>query len=156
MRSLVLTAAAALLFACSSEPDAPNASPEAATFPTFDGLDLSRPVRLIGTEPFWSIDLTGSEVVYSGVDRPEQRAPQPRPSVQGTVATLETATSSGTEIVITLTATECSDGMSDRTYPVTALAKVAGETLMGCAAPTASLASGDTAAPSDGSIQPAV
>lgn len=142
MRSLLLIAAATALAACSADPDdSPEAPDGRVAAPVFAGLDLSRPVRLIGTEPFWGIQLTGAELIYSGVDRPEQRAPQPQPLIQGTVATLETTTSAGTEIAITLTATECSDGMSDRTYPVTALVEIGGETLMGCAASAATIMS---------------
>jgi uncharacterized membrane protein len=134
---ILTTAALVVLGACSREEGAsPEAPPASEAAPVFDGLDMARPVRLIGTEPFWSVDLTGSEVIYTGVDRPELRAPQPLPQLQGTVAVLETQTAEGLALTITLTATECSDGMSDRTYPVTAVVKAGQETLLGCAAPT--------------------
>lgn len=139
---LVVLAASLALVACSPEPETPaerEPTPEPAS--TLAGVDLSRPVRLLGTEPFWGIDLTGTEIVYSGADRPEQRGPQPKPTIQGTVATFETTTTAGSAIAITLTATECSDGMSDRTYPLTALVEVGGETLMGCAASTSAIMS---------------
>jgi uncharacterized membrane protein len=142
MRPFVLAATILSLAACSGEPETatePAPAPEPA--PVLGGVDLSRPVRLLGTEPFWGIDLTGTEIVYSGADRPEQRGPQPQPTIQGTVATLGTTTTAGTDIAITLTATECSDGMSDRTYPLTALVEVGEETLMGCAASTAAIMS---------------
>ena len=141
MRPLLVASLAGLaLTACSPEPDGragPAPAPEPA--PSLGGVDLSRPVRLLGTEPFWSIDLTGSEIVYAGADRPEQRGPQPEPTIQGTVATFETTTTAGTPIAITLTATECSDGMSDRTYPLTALVQMGEESLMGCAASTSAI-----------------
>ena len=38
-----------------------------------------------------------------------------------------------------LIATECSDGMSDRTYPLTAKVEIGDETLTGCAAATAAI-----------------
>lgn len=148
MRPPVAALAVLVLAACSPEPDAPAEpplTPEPA--PTLAGVDLSRPVRLLGTEPFWGIDLTGGEVVYSGADRPEQRGPQPKPTIQGTVATLETTTTAGVPIAITLTATECSDGMSDRTYPLTALVRVGEESLMGCAASTAAIMSAGESGP---------
>lgn len=142
MRPTFVALAVLVLGACSVEPETPaGPAPEPEPAPTLAGVDLSRPVRLLGTEPFWGIDLTGTEVVYSGADRPEQRGPQPKPTVQGTVATLETTTTTGTPIAVTLTATECSDGMSDRTYPLTALVEVGGETLMGCAASTSAIMS---------------
>ena len=39
----------------------------------------------------------------------------------------------------TLIATECSDGMSDRIYPLTARVVIGEETLQGCAASTAAI-----------------
>ena len=142
MRLLPLSAVASvlLLAACNGsndEPDEAPAPPEPA--PVLAGVVLTEPVRVVGTEPFWTIDLTGEELVYSGVDRPEQRAPQPKASVQGTVARLEATTSAGAPLQITLAATECSDGMSDRIYPLTAIVKVGEETLKGCAASTAAI-----------------
>ncbi len=142
MRPFLLAVAVLAVAACSSEPETPTEpAPAPEPAPVLGGVDLSRPVRLLGTEPFWGIDLTGTEIVYAGADRPEQRGPQPKPTVQGTVATLETTTTAGTDIAITLTATECSDGMSDRTYPLTALVQVGEETLMGCAASTSAIMS---------------
>ncbi len=141
MRLIALAAVSALaLSACSPEsgdPSEPTVPPEPT--PVLAGVDLTKPVRVLGTEPFWAIELNGTQLVYSGPDRPEQRAPQPRPLVQGTVATYDATTASGTAISIMLAATECSDGMSDRTYPLTARVKVGDEELSGCAASTAAI-----------------
>ena len=121
---------ALLLAACAPlQPPAPVAS----------GPRFELPMRMIGTEPFWGVEVTPEALVYSGVDRPEQRAANPGPTITGTVATWESTTDKGAELKILLTATECSDGMSDRTYPLTARVEVAGETLNGCAAATAAL-----------------
>ena len=121
MRALALTAVAALvLTACSPAAEAPEA-PEPAPAPVLAGVDLTQPLRALGNEPFWAIQMTGSEMVYGGVDRPEQRAPQGQPTLQGTMATWETTTGAGAPLKVTLTATDCSDGMSDRTYPLTAM-----------------------------------
>lgn len=147
MRLLPLSALALCLLAAGCGPSAeePEAAPEpAAPPPVLAGVDLTEPLRALGTEPFWSVDLTGDELVFRGVDRPEQRAPQPKASVQGTVARFEAQTTTGTPIVITLASTECSDGMSDRIYPLTAIVKVGEETLNGCAASTtATLTAGE-------------
>lgn len=143
MRAFALTAAALIaLSACSpatEAPDATEAAPEPA--PILAGIDLTRPLRALGTEPFWAVELTGSELVYSGVDRPEQRAPQGAPVLQGTMAIWEATTTAGMPLSVTLTATECSDGMSSRTYPLTALVKVGEETLTGCAATVSAIMS---------------
>ena len=134
-------ALALALAACSpaGEPDQPDAPPEPA--PVLGGVDLAKPVRALGTEPFWSVELTGTEMVYTTPEPPEQRAPQPNPVVQGTTATWEAETADGTALSVTLVATECSDGMSDRTYPLTAMVKVGELELTGCAASSAAVMS---------------
>ena len=146
----------AALSACSSETSEPAPAP-APVEPAavLAGVDLTKPVRVAGTEPFWAIELTGTEMVYSGVDRPEQRAPQPHPLVQGTVANYQATTTSGTKIAIMLAATECSDGMSDRVYPLTAQVKVGEEELSGCAAPSAAVAAAGESGPVIEAAQPA-
>lgn len=148
MRLLALAASVLILSACSQGTETPATPAEPpAPAAVLSGVNLTQPVRLVGTEPFWGIQLTGSELIYSGVDRPEQRAPQPPITVQGTVATLQTQSATGTAFDITLTATECSDGMSDRTFPLTAVVKVGDETLMGCAASAAAFAAAGESGP---------
>ncbi|HZW16834.1 MAG TPA: hypothetical protein VFF66_11360 [Brevundimonas sp.] len=145
MRALALTALASalvVLAACSppaEAPAAPEPAPEPA--PVLAGVDLTQPLRAVGNEPFWAVELTGSELVYSGVDRPEQRAPQGEPVLQGTMAVWEATTTAGTPLSVTLTATECSDGMTSRTYPLTALVRVGEEMLTGCAATVSAIMS---------------
>jgi len=141
MRSVLAAFAILALAACSPAdgPAAPPAPPESA--PMLGGVDLGQPIRALGTEPFWNVELTGSEMIYSGVDRPEQRAPQPGSVVQGTTATWEAETAAGTTISVMLAATECSDGMSDRTYPLSAIVRIGDEVLTGCAATVAAIMS---------------
>jgi uncharacterized membrane protein len=153
---LVLAALSVLaLAACSREPETPAPGPAPEPAPTLAGVDLTRPVRALGTEPFWGVDLTGTEIVYSGADRPEQRAPQPKPVLQGTTATFEAVTSAGNPISVMLAATECSDGMSDRTYPLSAIVRIGGETLTGCAASVAAIMSTGESGPVVEKAQPA-
>lgn len=154
---LVTSALAALVLgACSPSAEAPE-GPEAAPAPApvLAGVDLTQPLRALGTEPFWAVELTGSEMVYSGADRPEQRAPQGEPVIQGTMAIWEGTTGAGNPLKVTLTATDCSDGMSDRTYPLTAMVRIGEETLMGCAATvSATMSTGESGRVVDGA-QPA-
>lgn len=138
---------AGLLAACS--PEAPgggetappaDAPPPAAQAPgepqPTTAIDPAAPFRqdftLLGTEPFWNLQVKGSTMVLS--------QPDPIPTVTATNAVL--AASSGKAVwtgqtgaapmVVTLTAGSCSDGMSDRTYPYSAEVQV-GETLLkGC------------------------
>lgn len=157
MRLTVLAAASLLaLTACSpetSEPAEPPAPVEPA--PVLAGVNLNEPVRVLGTEPFWGITLDGTTLIYDGVDRPEQRAPQPKPLIQGTVATYEATTTTGTAISIMLAATECSDGMSDRVFPLTARVKVGEEELSGCAASLAAVTTTGENGPVVAPAQPA-
>ena len=144
MRPVLFVLSLTLLAACSPEPEVKRGPPEAPvpaapTTPMLAGVDLNQPLRLLGTEPFWGVQVTRDALVYSGVDRPEQRAPNPGPTVTGTVATWDVTTDKGAQLKVMLTATECSDGMSDRTYPLTARVELGGETLNGCAATVAAL-----------------
>lgn len=129
-----------VMAACSPSPEAPEAPPIDVSPATLAGVDLSRPIRALGNEPFWAVEITPEALVYSGVDRPEQRADNPGPLLQGTTARYEATTVAGQPLTVALIATTCSDGMSDRTYPLTAVVKVDGETLTGCAASISALA----------------
>ena len=141
MRLVFAVLAVLALAACSpaEEPAPPPEAPQPA--PVLGGVDLAKPVRALGTEPSWSVELTGTEMVYTTPEPPEQRAPQPNPLVQGTTATWEAETADGTALSVTLIATECSDGMSDRTYPLTAMVKLGDLELTGCAASSAAVMS---------------
>ena len=140
MRLIPALAALSLLAACTQEPaQGPDRPETPAPPPVLGGVDLGQPVRALGTEPFWGVDIAPARITYSGVDRPVQAAPNPGPAVTGTMATWTTQTAQGNALEITLIATECSDGMSDRTYPLTARVVVGSETLQGCAASTAAI-----------------
>lgn len=147
MRPL-LPALAVLALAACSQAEAPAPAPEEPSpAPVLGGVDLAQPVRALGTEPFWSVELTGTEMVYTTPEPPERRAPQPGPVVQGTTATYEAETTDGSPLTITLIATECSDGMSDRIYPLTAMVKLGALELAGCAASSAGVMSSGESGP---------
>ena len=122
------------LMACSEPAETPPPGPAPAPAAVLGGVNLNEPLRAIGTEPFWGVEISGDSMVYSGVDRPEQRAAKPEPVIQGTTAVYTGTTAAGSVLVVTLIATECSDGMSDRVYPLTARVEIGEETLNGCAA----------------------
>ena len=146
----------ALVLASCSQVEAPPSPPaESRAAPVLGGVDLSKSLRALGTEPFWSVELTGTEMVYTAPDTPEQRAPQSSPVVQGTTAIWEAETAGGVALRVTLVATECSDGMSDRTYPLTALVKIGDRELTGCAASSAAIMSTGESGPVAERAQPA-
>lgn len=129
-----------VLAACSPSPATPEPAPIDVSPATLAGVDLGRPIRALGNEPFWAVTISPEGIVYSGVDRPEQTADNPGPLLQGTTARYDATTGTGKPLSVALIATTCSDGMSDRTYPLTAVVKIDGETLTGCAASVSALA----------------
>lgn len=107
----------------------------AALVPEATGqAQFRKPFRLIGTEPFWSIDISGPTLTLS---RPEPPAAIVTGAVQ--TATDEKSVWTGrtgeNDVMLTVTAGECSDGMSDLKYPYEAVVVWGGERLRGCAAP---------------------
>ncbi len=122
MKRAVVAALVAMLAACQPAPL------------MLGEIDLGKPMRALGTEPFWGVEIKPDEVVFTGVDRPEFRAPNPGARIQGAVAVIAAKDAAGAEIVITLRPDQCSDGMSDFVYPMNAEVAFAGETLKGCAA----------------------
>lgn len=141
MRLLAAALSSLALAACSPSGDAEVETAEAVPPPMLAGVNLNQPVRALGTEPFWSLELNGTDMLYTSPEPSELRAPQPAATVQGSVVIYEAATAQGLPMKVTLTATECSDGMSDRTYPLTAIVEMGERTLTGCAASSAAIMS---------------
>ena len=133
------TAAALTTLAACSQPASNKAPAAPVEARTLAKVELDQPLRVLGTEPFWAVEITPAGLTYSGVDRPKQKAANPGPALQGTVAVWTAETEAKTPLVVTLMATDCSDGMSDRTYPLTAKVEIGGESLTGCAAAVAAI-----------------
>ena len=112
----------------------PATSP-AATNTILGKVDLNQPVRLLGNEPGWTIDITPASVTYvANIDAPKVLAENKGVTIQGDTATWTTQTQAGLPMQITATLKDCSDTMSDRVYSLTATAKVGDTTHTGCAA----------------------
>jgi uncharacterized membrane protein len=122
-KCLVL-ASAILLTACSSGESSPPDSP------------LASDLRVLGTEPFWAIDIskTTGSATYSRAGEDDVALGYPKESKGQDGASVLTSTSSQGDVVMTLRKKDCSDGMSDRAYPWEAEVVFKGETLKGCAA----------------------
>jgi len=89
--------------------------------------------RALGTEPFWSMTIADGRMTYAAADGLGFSVPAParRPDQNG--YRYETR-----RLTLAITHRQCSDGMSDRTYPDTVTAIVDGRSLRGCGgAPTA-------------------
>lgn len=84
--------------------------------------------RAAGTEPFWSLDIEGGRMVFidRGTDaRIAVPRPEPRTSFNG--HRYETG-----RLTVDVTHSECSDGMSDRTYADTVSVMADGRQYKGC------------------------
>lgn len=138
--SAAILALLPILAACYDREDAaPQPAPAPEVAATLAGVDLAKPLRAVGTEPFWSVEITQDGLIYNRMDQPTQRAPNRGATIQGTVATYATSTDLKQALNVVLIATECSDGMSDRTYPLTARVEIGDDALTGCAASVADL-----------------
>ena len=98
----------------------------------YAGVGESEVLHFTGTEPFWGGEVSGDTLTYS---TPE--------NIDGTQIAVErfagrnglsfSGTLDGADFVMAVTPGECSDGMSDRTYPFTVTLEVRGEQRQGCA-----------------------
>lgn len=127
---------AALVLAACSEGTTESAPPpaDAPAAAVLSGTDLNQPLRVLGTEPFWGLDVAADGLSWTGVDETPLTAPNPGPGMMGAMAVWRTQTTDGQPLVLTLIATECSDGMSDRVYPLTARVELGERDFQGCAA----------------------
>jgi uncharacterized membrane protein len=131
---------AVLALAACSKPGPPSAA--AAAKPTAakaQVMDISQPITANGTEPFWSLSIDGASFRLARPDHPDLTATSPGAAIRPGRATWVAMGPDG-QMTVTLSASPCSDGMSDRTYPMRAEVVVLNRTLRGCAAKTAELA----------------
>ena len=141
MRSFVLAVASLLaLAACSPQaPDGSNAAPPAdapATPPPPAAApipeEFSGDINARGTEPFWGLQIRGTQITLQRPDHPAAVGPNPGLTMQEGKAVWETQ--AGTDrLVVTLRLEDCSDGMSDLKYDYAAEVVIGSETLKGCA-----------------------
>lgn len=98
---------------------------------TFDAVAPQEAITMTGTEPFWNLAITGTEGLWTTPDnQPGTQFPVTR--FAGNNGLGFTGTLDGKAFTATLTPGECSDGMSDRSFPFVATIALDGETLRGC------------------------
>jgi uncharacterized membrane protein len=145
-RSLALLAPIVVLVgAC--QPQAPDGqpAPPPADAPTAalpappTVMDISKPITARGTEPFWALNIAGTAFKLTRPDRADVVAQAPGAAIADGRAVWIAKSADGQQVTVTLYASECSDGMSDLMYPMTAEVALLNETLRGCAAKTAEL-----------------
>jgi uncharacterized membrane protein len=98
---------------------------------------VTRPVsradfRAIGTEPFWSIEVSPGTMLYSTPELPKGLLISTDEAQQGE-ARRYSGSDKGTDYLLVIAPGECSDGMSDTVYAYKAKLKIGERTEQGCA-----------------------
>ena len=101
--------------------------------------DFSQPMTAHGTEPFWALTIDGTRFKLSRPDHPDIVAEAPGAAIQPGRAVWIAKAADGQQMTVTLYVGECSDGMSDLKYPMSAEVVLLNKALHGCAAKTAEL-----------------
>lgn len=140
-RILIALALLAALTACA--PEIPEGEPASATpagtlelteGSVLGGVNFSQPVRILGTEPSWAITADDTDILLERPDFAPRHFTPSRFHIQNGQAELRS-----TDLSIVVKPETCSDGMSDRTYPLTAVVRIGEEVLKGCAIAKAEL-----------------
>lgn len=118
-------AAALFLASCTqSEGISSNAEP-------FADIAEDETVHLLGTEPFWSFEISGEQARYSSPED-DDGTPFTVARFAGNNGLGYSGDLDGLPVQIAVTPGECSDGMSDRSYPFTATVSLGDTNLSGC------------------------
>jgi len=97
----------------------------------FDAVAPQEAVTMLGTEPFWNLAVTGGEGLWTTPDnQPGSQFAVKRFAGNGGLGF--SGEVDGKALTATLTPGQCSDGMSDRSFPFVATIALGGETFKGC------------------------
>ncbi|WP_230079949.1 COG3650 family protein [Alteripontixanthobacter maritimus] len=89
-------------------------------------------IQFTGTEPFWGGSAQGASLTYATPERPDGETIAVR-RFAGNNGLGLSGTLSGQAFDLVITPAECSDGMSDRTYPFVVTLKIGDQIRNGCA-----------------------
>lgn len=129
--SLVLAFSA---FACRDTPPPPPDSAAVAAPAGSAAVSTAEPLRALGTEPFWALDIDSAGLRFTTPeDTAGMRFPPNAPSPIAGDTLVWMAETEMAALHVRIWPERCSDGMSDREYPYTAIVRVAATTYRGCA-----------------------
>ena len=100
--------------------------------PAFSGIASEETVHFLGNEPFWGGNSAGSSLTYTTPENIDGTT-FPVTRFAGNSGIGLSGTMEGASFDMTVTEGECSDTMSDRTYPFTVTLKIDDEQRQGCA-----------------------
>lgn len=144
MRPFLLPFAAlcSLLAACradSADESAARASAAQSELPgdtsetaPYAGIAADEVLKFTGTEPFWGGQVAGGTLTYSTPEDQDGNAIAVE-RFAGRGGLSFSGTLDGATLVMAVTARQCSDGMSDRTYPFTVTLAIGADKRNGCA-----------------------
>ena len=123
-----------VLAACKDNPPR-SADSSAAAAPTTSAVVVTtEPLRALGTEPFWALDIDSTGLHFkTPADTTGTRFPPNAPIPVAGDTLVWMGETESTAIHVRIWPERCSDGMSDRVYPYTAIVRVAGTDYRGCA-----------------------
>ena len=148
MRRTMAFAAMAMLAACTGGGDPGNIPGDTGDSAPFAEIGPNDRLQFTGTEPFWGGEVTGGTLIYSTPETPDGHAFEVQ-RFPGRNGVSWTGTMDGREFTLAVTPGQCSDGMSDRTYPYFAMLDLGEEDREGCAWTDAKPYSGGEAASAD-------
>lgn len=133
---LALGALALALAACQqSGPGQANVPGSAQDGQPYDGIKADEILRFTGTEPFWGGETRGTVLKYTTPENPDGETITVA-RFAGRNGISLTGTLEGKAFGMAVTPGECSDGMSERTYPFTVTLRIGpqgdGELRSGC------------------------
>lgn len=140
----VMAAIAASLGACTTEAPPAEDAPPVVSEPSPPTDSQGSPwdqakargvgFRGIGTEPGWMVEVGTGEApaLHAALDYGERKVDVARMQALSGILGYAGATADGIEVKLHLQREDCSDGMSDQTYPVSARLSVGDGTYQGC------------------------
>lgn len=131
IRLLALTIALPLA-ACENRADTSNVPGDNSDTQPYSRIGTEETVHFTGTEPFWGGEVGGSTLIYSTPENIDGTTiPVSRFAGRGGVSF--SGELGGESFDLSVSEGECSDGMSDRTYPFHATLQIGEELRSGCA-----------------------
>ena len=97
----------------------------------FSGIADDETVSLAGTEPFWSVEIEGDEATFRSPENLEGTS-FPVERFAGLNGISFSGRLEGESFDAMVTPGDCSDGMSERTYPYTVTISWGADQLVGC------------------------
>lgn len=130
-RTITCAGTALLLGACGSGPDG-NVPGNTADESAYSGISEDEAIQVVGTEPFWGGTVERGAFTYTTPENIDG-IPIAVTRFAGRGGLSFSGEVDGQSVDLAITPGDCSDGMSDRTYPYNATLQIGAEQRYGCA-----------------------